>query len=100
MRILIWFITLPLTLFILSFAVSNTETVEVFFTPFTSSVDIYLSFICLGMLILGFLCGALYVWIHDLKQRGKSWNKLRQVKKELEEEKKKEHTDTSLPIAS
>ncbi len=54
---------LPFTALVVLLAVSNTDTVslELFPLPFVMDLPLYL--VLLGSLLLGFLAGALFVWV-------------------------------------
>lgn len=69
MRYLSWIITVPLTLLVLSFAVSNRETVtlELWPLPFSLTAPLYLT-VLLAVLV-AFLAGGLVVWFSGYRHR-------------------------------
>jgi uncharacterized integral membrane protein len=80
-------VTLPLTLFAVLFAVSNGQTVEASLWPLERTLSLPLSLVGLGLLFAGFLCGALFVWIHAQKTRLRLWRETRRaarIEKELD----------------
>jgi uncharacterized integral membrane protein len=85
MRCITWFITIPLSLFSVVFALSNTGTVQIFLQPFEGSYDIPVSLLGLGMLGIGFFLGAVFVWIHNQKLRWQYWQENRKLKKRAEQ---------------
>lgn len=81
------FITVPLTIFAALFAFSNTADVTVSLFPLEEEITIQLSLLGLGMLGIGFLSGALFVWIHSQKTAFRGWRAARRaerLEKELE----------------
>ena len=64
-------LTLPFLLFILLFALSNREMVQIALWPTDWSVDLMLSVVVLGAAAIAFLLGALTVWLSELARRGR-----------------------------
>jgi uncharacterized membrane protein YciS (DUF1049 family) len=85
MNYLTLFITVPLTLFAIIFAVSNTSDVAVSALFIDGEFKIPLYLLGLGMLGGGFFCGALFVWILSQKTRYKCWKETRRAER-LEKE--------------
>ena len=80
-------ITIPLTLFALAFAASNSASVKFGLWPLEQTWDLPLSILALGMLGLGFLCGASFVWIMYQRLRFRHWQhsrKISRLEKELD----------------
>lgn len=80
-------ITLPLTVFSVLFAVSNGQFVEVTLWPLEQKLSLPLSLAGLGLLLGGFCCGALFVWIYAQKTRFRLWQETRRadrLEKELD----------------
>jgi len=87
MKYLTWLITLPLTLFCLSFALSNDADVQLSFWPFENTYETGVNVFGLAFLGAGFFLGALFVWILDQKMRFKYWQETRKsarLEKELD----------------
>jgi lipopolysaccharide assembly protein A len=68
-RLLSLFITLPVTLVVVVFAVANRHPVSVDFWPFALAMDIPLYALALGTLAFGGLLGALLTWVPLLLAR-------------------------------
>lgn len=79
------FITVPLTLFAVLFAVSNTGDVSVSLQPFEESLTLRIYALGLGMLAIGFFLGALFVGLHSQKMRLQGWKQKRRAER-LEKE--------------
>lgn len=77
-KIISLFITVPLSLFVLLFAVSNTHSVEVSFDIVELSVQTSLYIIGLGLMAIGFLVGCILVWLNLYGYRIKYWRVKRQ----------------------
>jgi hypothetical protein len=80
-------ITVPLTIFVALFAVSNTGDVTVGLWPLAQKLTLSSGVFGLLMLGGGFFLGALFVWIHSQKLRFKWWRESRRaarLEKELE----------------
>lgn len=87
MKYLTWLITLPLTVFALSFALSNDAEVQLSLWPFENTYKSGINVFGLSLLGAGFFLGALFVWILDQKMRFKYWQETRKsarLEKELE----------------
>jgi uncharacterized integral membrane protein len=78
-------ITIPLALFVLAFAASNSAIVKAGLWPLDQTWDMPLSILGLGMLGLGFLSGALFVWILYQRLRYRHWQARRRAQR-LEKE--------------
>jgi uncharacterized integral membrane protein len=65
-------VTLPLTLLVIVFAVSNRHPVAVGLWPFDGSVEMPLYLLALGILVLGFLAGSAISGLHTLAARLKA----------------------------
>jgi uncharacterized integral membrane protein len=72
-------ITIPLTLFALAFAASNSTAVKAGLWPLEQTWELPLSILGLGMLGTGFLSGALFVWLLYQKMRYRYWQESRKV---------------------
>jgi uncharacterized integral membrane protein len=83
-------ITVPLTIFAALFAFSNTAEVTLTLFPFEEQMTLQLSFLGLGMLGIGFLSGALFVWIHSQKTAFRGWQAARRASRLEKELEKKE----------
>lgn len=87
MRYLSFLITVPLSLFCLFFAVSNTEKVQVSLTPVGPEAHLPLWLVGLGLMAAGFVCGALLLWIASLGlrlSRLKALSRLARLERELQ----------------
>lgn len=74
------------TLAILLFAASNRQTVEVFLTPITPSIQLPLYLIALGLMGFGFVMGGIFVWLNEGKtrrERRKQRKEIKALQKEL-----------------
>jgi uncharacterized integral membrane protein len=56
-------VTLPITLVVLIFALSNREAVGLTFWPFDAIIDLPIYLVVLGGVLLGFLLGGLIAWL-------------------------------------
>lgn len=98
-------ITIPLTVFAALFSLSNTGIVTLSLWPFEKTIDFAVNIFGLGMLGLGFLLGALFVWIQYQKMRLKLWQESRKsarLEKELDSLRQKPETaatTTTVPAA-
>ncbi len=63
------FVTLPLLLIVVLFAVVNRKAVPVNFWPFPYAVDLPLSAVVFGGFFLGVLSGGLAVWLGGVRKR-------------------------------
>lgn len=87
LRYLSLIITLPLTVFAVLFALSNDATAEVALWPLEGVRIVPLYLLGLGMLALGFFCGAVFVSLYAQRIRFKYWQEKRQrarLEKEVE----------------
>ncbi len=80
-RILTFCITLPLSLFVLLFAIANSGDITVKLAFFDVSYDIPQYVLGLGMLAIGFICGGLMVWLNLYGYRIRYWQANRKIKK-------------------
>lgn len=62
-------VALPFGLLVILFAVSNRAVVTVTLDPLPGAIDIALSFLVMGVGILGFLFGGLVVWLGQGRHR-------------------------------
>ena len=69
MRFLSWFITLPIVLVVVTFALHNREAVTLNLWPFDLQLALPLSFMSLGMLFIGFVLGALLMSFSAMRLR-------------------------------
>tara|TARA_B100001971_G_C18031936_1_gene453017 strand:+ start:323 stop:709 length:387 start_codon:yes stop_codon:yes gene_type:complete len=67
-------ITVPLSLFVLLFAVSNTQKIDVFLNFFGLELTLPMYVISLGMMAVGFLVGCFLVWMNLYGYRIKYWS--------------------------
>lgn len=65
-------VTLPLTLLVVVFAISNRHAVAVGLWPFDGTVEMPLYLLALGVLVLGFLSGTAVSGMHTLAARIKA----------------------------
>lgn len=80
-------ITIPLTVFAILFAVSNSADVTVGLWPFEKEYTLSVWTFGLAMLGAGFFLGSLFVWILSQKTRFQCWKESRRaarLEKELE----------------
>jgi uncharacterized integral membrane protein len=64
-----WILTLPLTVVVIVFAVANRDFVPLDLWPFEIALQVPVFALVLGSLFLGFLIGALAMWLSGGKQR-------------------------------
>lgn len=69
MRYVSLLVTVPLTVFCLSFAMSNIRKVRVGLTPVGPEFELPLWLVGLGLMGIGFFCGALLLWLGTLRLR-------------------------------
>ena len=69
MRYLSWIITIPIALVIVSFAVSNRDSVDLALWPLPFEITVPLYVAVLTALVLGFLAGGLVAWGADRRYR-------------------------------
>ncbi|MGH6942548.1 lipopolysaccharide assembly protein LapA domain-containing protein [Hypericibacter sp.] len=77
MKRLSFIITLPVTLVILIFALSNRGPIGLTLWPFDATIDLPIYLVVLGSLLLGFLLGGLVAWVAGGRVR-KQARRLRQ----------------------
>ena len=85
MKHLSWIVTFPLMLVLVVFSLANREPVPVDFWPFDWGYFVPLSWLMLGALFVGFLTGALIMWLSGAKARHRARD-LRFDKAHLERE--------------
>lgn len=68
-RIITLIITLPIVALAVLFAIDNRQDVMFRLTPLSPEIEIPLFLLVLGAFFVGFLLGALFVWVHDLHIR-------------------------------
>jgi uncharacterized integral membrane protein len=78
-------VTLPLTLLVVVFAISNRHTVLVGLWPFEGAVEMPLYLLALGALAVGLLAGGLLAWINAL---GARWRARREARRADEAERR------------
>lgn len=69
MRSLTWLLTLPLTLIVVSFAVSNLVGVEIGLWPLPWRLEVPAFLLVLGAFLFGFVCGGAVMWWSGRRQR-------------------------------
>lgn len=89
-----WLFTALVALAVLAFTLANLNAVDVALTPFTPSLSLPLYFVILGSTVLGFVWGAVLVWLNGMPTR----RALRQEKKKTAAlEKEMDHLREKLP---
>lgn len=96
-RILSLLITLPFTLFVILFAVSNTQDTAVHLNLFDMTYELPQYALSLGMMALGFTVGGLLVWLNLYGYRIRYWQVQRKNTRYEEqiEKIKKDHLESS-----
>ena len=79
MKHLSWLVTLPITLVVVVFAVSNRESVALDLWPFRLEAQLPLFLLVLGCLLVGFLIGAGVMWWSSGAQRQRARAARREV---------------------
>lgn len=79
MKLLLWILSLPIFAAALVFALQNRMQVDISFWPFDLTVTLPLSVLSIGLLVVGFLCGAMTI---SLLHLGSFFEK-RRLKKEI-----------------
>ena len=79
MKHLSWFITLPVTLVVVVFAVSNRTPIEIdlFPLPWRPVLPAYL--LVLGSMFIGFLIGATSAWLAGAREAGGRSHRIRSI---------------------
>jgi uncharacterized membrane protein YciS (DUF1049 family) len=80
-RLLSFLITLPISLFVILFAVSNTQNAPVYFNILDASFSLPQYGISLGLMALGFLVGSLLVWLNLYHFRIRFWQAQRKLQR-------------------
>jgi uncharacterized integral membrane protein len=88
MRRFAWIVTLPVIAIITVFAVMNRQEVALNLWPLPWEFATPLFLLTLGLILFGFLFGALVMWLTGARQR----RQLRAVKRDLDEAKVELHT--------
>lgn len=99
MSYLTLFITVPLTVFITLFAISNTGDISVSLWPLDQTFTIGIWLLGLGMMAAGFALGALFVSILSQKTRFRYWQERRRADK-LEQELERVHKTATTSIST
>lgn len=81
LRILSLIITLPLSLFVVLFAIANTDIITTQIAFFDYSFDVPQYVLGLAMLAIGFICGGLLVWLNLYGYRIRYWQAKRKIAK-------------------
>ncbi|MDB5409504.1 MAG: hypothetical protein JWL84_4416 [Rhodospirillales bacterium] len=79
MRAVHWFVTLPLTVVFVIFAISNRQPVEITFWPLPVVVETRLFLVVLLGMVAGFLIGELVAWIGGRRWRRDAREKSRRI---------------------
>lgn len=79
MRFLLWLISIPLTVFVILFAVSNTAKVSVALMPIKGSYELSLATVGLGLMALGFLAGSVFVGVQGYRTQIGKWQETRRA---------------------
>jgi len=99
-RILSLLITLPFTLFVILFAVSNTQDTTAYLRLFDATFTLPQYALTLGMTTVGFLAGGLLVWLNLYGYRIKYWQAQRKISRfeDSHEKIKDNHLDNSAKL--
>lgn len=81
MRLLTWFITLPIILAVLVFALQNRTMTTVSFWPFDLQFTLPLSFLLIGVLLVGFALGRLSLSLSLFQARRQTRHMEKEVSK-------------------
>lgn len=79
MRAVHWFVTLPLTVFFVVFAISNRQPVEITFWPLPVAIETRLFLVVLLAIFVGFLIGELVAWIGGRRWRREARERTRRI---------------------
>ena len=79
MRLVHWFVTAPIALLLVIFAVSNRDSVMVEFWPLPAALVAPLYLVVLLSLLAGFLIGALTAWITGGRRRREARLRARRI---------------------
>jgi uncharacterized integral membrane protein len=74
-----WFVTLPLTVIFVVFAISNRQQVEITFWPLPVVIETRLFLVVLLGMVAGFLIGELVAWIGGRRWRREARDKARRI---------------------
>ncbi len=98
-----WLLTFPLAVMVVVFAVANRAFVPLDLWPFAIEVRIPIFLLVLGSMLLGFLIGALVMWLSTGRQRRQSRAakgriaKLERQTRELEQARDRPETRSGAP---
>lgn len=107
LRVLSFCITLPLSLFVILFAIANTGDVTARLAFFDISLDMPQYVLSLGLMALGFICGGVMVWLNLYGYRIRYWQAQRKIAKyegeitmikERQMEKSRDLVEASAPV--
>lgn len=79
MRAVHWFVTLPLTIVLVVFAISNRQAVEITFWPLPIVIETRLFLVVLLAIAAGFVFGELVAWLGGRRWRRDSRDKARRI---------------------
>jgi uncharacterized integral membrane protein len=74
-----WFVTLPLTVVFVDFAISNGQAVKIAFWPLAGDLETRLFLVVLLAMFAGFLIGELVAWIGGRRWRREAREKARRI---------------------
>jgi uncharacterized integral membrane protein len=74
-----WFVTLPLTVLFVIFAISNRQAVEITFWPLPVAIETRLFLVVLLAMAFGFVIGELIAWIGGRRWRRDAREKARRI---------------------
>ncbi len=69
MKYISWIITLPITVIVVIFAISNLNNISVAFWPFEGTFSLPLYIAVLTTFVIGFVCGGVVLWFSAGKTR-------------------------------
>lgn len=90
MRYVSLLVTVPLTVFSILFAMSNIGKVSVSLTPVGPQAELPLWLVGLGLMGVGFFCGALLLWLGALRlrfSRRRALGQVARLERELQRQK-------------
>jgi uncharacterized integral membrane protein len=74
-----WFVTLPLTILLVVFAISNRQAVEITFWPLPVAIETRLFLVVLLAIAAGFVFGELVAWLGGRRWRRETREKARRI---------------------
>lgn len=92
MAFLKWLFALPFIIAAVSFAIANSETITLIWSPFHGKLTLPLYALTLGFLVVGFLLGAFMTWLGmgKLRSERRAYKKdVKRLEKELKDQKSK-----------